>query len=328
MTGFQTILGERSFLAGARWRGERVWVTDCYAYEVVSALEDGSDQRVEATVEGQPSGLGFLPDGRLLVVSMLDNRILRKEADGTLVTHADLNGLAAGEINDMAVDAQGRCWVGCFGFDLTNGAQYAPAPLIRVGTDGTATVVAEGLAFPNGAICDGETLVVAETFASRIAAFDVTSDGSLVNRRLWAKFGEEPDGDGLTRLRAADVAADGLTERDEERAIWVADPTHRRALRVAEGGEVLDEVVVDGLGVYAVALGGVDGRTLFLTVSPNQLKHERAHTRDSMLISRRVDVPLASSSLQPAGRPRATPTSKARRLALGPHIVESRFDER
>lgn len=267
MTGFQTILGERSFLAGARWRGERVWVTDCYAYEVVSALEDGSDQRVEATVEGQPSGLGFLPDGRLLVVSMLDNRILRKEADGTLVTHADLNGLAAGEINDMAVDAQGRCWVGCFGFDLTNGAQYAPAPLIRVGTDGTATVVAEGLAFPNGAICDGETLVVAETFASRIAAFDVTSDGSLVNRRLWAKFGEEPD----------------------------------------------------GLGVYAVALGGVDGRTLFLTVSPNQLKHERAHTRDSMLISRRVDVPLASSSPQPAGRPRATPTSKARCLPLGPH---------
>ncbi|GAA1020000.1 gluconolaconase [Acrocarpospora pleiomorpha] len=301
MNGFDTVLGERSFLEGARWHDGRVWVADCYAYEVVSVREDGSDQRVEATVEGQPSGLGFLPDGRLLVVSMLDNRILRKEADGTLVTHADLNGLAAGEINDMAVDSQGRCWVGCFGFDLTNGAPYAPAPLIRVDTDGTATVVAEGLAFPNGAVCDGETLVVAETFAARIAAFDVAGDGSLVNRRLWAKFGEEPEGDGLTRLNAVDVAADGLAERDEEGAIWVADPTHRRALRVAEGGEVLDEVVVDGLGLYAVALGGADGRTLFLAVSPNHFKSERAHTRDSVLISRRVDVPLAPSSPQPAG---------------------------
>lgn len=296
MNEFATVLGERSFLEGARWRDGRVWVADCYTYEVVSVREDGSGHRVEATVEGQPSGLGFLPDGRLLVVSMLDSRVLRKEADGTLVTHADLSSLAVGEINDMAVDPQGRCWVGCFGFDLTNGAPYAPAPLIRVDPDGTATVVAEGLAFPNGAVCDGKTLVVAETFAGRMAAFDVTSDGALVNRRLWAKFGEEPEGDGLTRLNTVDVAPDGLAEPDEEGAIWVADPTHHRALRVADGGEVLDKVVVDGLGVYAVALGGADGRTLFLAVSPNHFKHERAHTRDSVLISRRVDVPLAKTS--------------------------------
>lgn len=295
MKGFDTVLGERSFLEGARWHDGRVWVADCYAYEVVSVREDGSDRRVEATIEGQPSGLGFLPDGRLLAASMLDNRIVRKEADGTLATHADLTGLAAGEINDMAVDPQGRCWVGCFGFDLTGGASYVPAPLIRVEPDGTAAVVAEGLAFPNGAVCDGETLVVAETFASRIAAFDIAADGSLANRRLWAKFGEEPEGDGLTRLNTAEVAADGMAERDEEGAIWVADPPHRRALRVAEGGVVLDEIVVDGLGVYAVALGGADGRTLFLAVSPSHFKSERAHTRDSVLISRRVAVPLARS---------------------------------
>jgi sugar lactone lactonase YvrE len=292
MSGFDTVLGERSFLEGARWHDGRVWVADCYAHEVVSVGEDGSGRRVEATVPGQPSGLGFRPDGQLLVASMLDKRVLRREADGTLVTHADLTGPAVGEINDMAVDPQGRCWVGCFGFDLTNGAAYAPAPLIRVDTDGSATVVAEGLAFPNGAICDGRTLVVAETFADRIAAFDVAGDGSLVNRRTWAEFGEEPEGDGLARLGAVNVAADGLTERDEEGAIWVADPTHRRALRVAEGGAVLDEVVVDGLGVYAVALGGSDGRTLFLAVSPSHFRHERAHTRDSVLLSRRVDVPL------------------------------------
>ncbi|HWD06111.1 MAG TPA: SMP-30/gluconolactonase/LRE family protein [Amycolatopsis sp.] len=296
MQGFHTVLGKRSFLEGARWHDGRVWVADCYAHEVVSVLEDGSAPRIEATVEGQPSGMGFLPDGRLLVASMLDNRIVRKEEDGTLVTHADLHGLARGEINDMAVDPLGRCWVGCFGFDLTNGGSYAPAPLIRVDPNGTAAVVAEDLAFPNGAVCDGQILVVAETFASRIAAFDIASDGSLADRRLWAKFGDEPEGDGLTRLNAAEVAADGMSERDEDGAIWVADPTHRRVLRVAEGGEVLDEIVVDGLSAYAVALGGADGRTLFLAVAPSHFKSERAHTRDSALISRRVGVPLAGSA--------------------------------
>lgn len=302
MNGFDTVLGARSFLEGARWHDGRVWVADCYAHEVVSVGADGADPRVEAVVEGQPSGLGFLPDGRLLVASMLDRRILRKEADGTLVTHADLTGPAVGEINDMAVDPQGRCWVGCFGFDLTNGGAYAPAPLIRVDTDGSATVVAEGMAFPNGAICDGRTLIVAETFADRIAAFDVADDGSLLNRRAWARFGEEPGGGGLARLGAVTVAADGLSEPDAEGAIWVADPTHRRALRVADGGVVLDEVHVDGLGVYAVALGGPDGRTLFLAVAPSHFAHERAHTRDSVLLSRRVDVPLAGPGVPVARR--------------------------
>jgi sugar lactone lactonase YvrE len=297
MAQFDVVLDGRSFLEGARWRAGRVWVSDCYAHEVLSVREDGTDAQVEATVEGQPSGLGFLPDGRLLLASMLDNRIVRREPDGTLVTHADLRGLAVGEINDMAVDPQGTCWVGCFGFDLTHGAPYEPAPLIRVATDGTAAVVAQGLAFPNGAICDGTVLVVAETFAGRMSAFDVTDDGSLTARRVWAEFGDEPvAGDALARLNGVDVAPDGLAERDAEGAIWVADATHHRALRVGEGGEVLDEVAVDDGQVYDVTLGGADGRTLFLAVSPSYLKSERGHTRDSALLSRRVDVPLAPVS--------------------------------
>jgi sugar lactone lactonase YvrE len=297
MAQFDVVLDRRSFLEGARWRAGRVWVSDCYAYEVLSVREDGTDARVEATIEGQPSGLGFLPDGRLLVASMLDNRIVRREPDGTLVTHADLSGLAVGEINDMAVDPHGTCWVGCFGFDLAHGAPYAPAPLIRVAGDGTAAVAAQGLSCPNGAICDGMVLVVAETFAGRMAAFDVRSDGSLTGRRVWAEFGDEPMADdALARLNGVDVAPDGLAERDAEGAIWVADATHHRALRVGEGSEVLGEVVVDDGQVYDVTLGGADGRTLFLAVSPSYLKSEREHTRDSALLSRRVDVPLARVS--------------------------------
>ncbi|MTD55175.1 SMP-30/gluconolactonase/LRE family protein [Amycolatopsis pithecellobii] len=294
MTEFDVVLPGRSFLEGARWRDGRIWVADCYAREVVSVREDGSDQRVEAIVEGQPSGMGFLPDGRLLVASMLDNRIVRREFDGSLVTHADLNGPAKSEINDMAVDPLGRCWVGCFGFDLTNGAAYEPAPLIRVDPDGAAAVVADRLGFPNGVTCDGKVLVVAETFAARLTAFDVLGDGSLGRRRVWAKFGEEPEGtDGFARFNAVDVAPDGVGEPDAEGAIWVADATHHRALRVGEGGAVLDEVVVGDAQVFAVALGGADGRTLFLAVSPNHFKTEREHTRDSILLSRRVGVPLA-----------------------------------
>ncbi|MGI5127900.1 SMP-30/gluconolactonase/LRE family protein [Pseudonocardia sp. CA-107938] len=292
MNQFDVVLDGRSFLEGSRWRAGRVWVSDCYAGEVLSVRADGTDARVEATVEGQPSGLGFLPDGRLLVASMLDNRIVRREPDGTLVTHADLRALAVGEINDMAVDPSGTCWVGCFGFDLTHGAPYEPAPLVRVAPDGSASVVATGLACPNGTVCDGHLLVVAETFAGRMAAFDVAGDGTLTGRRVWAEFGDEPPGvDALAKLNGVDVAPDGLAEPDAEGAIWVADATHHRALRVGEGGKVLDEVAVDGQ-VYDVTLGGPDGRTLFLAVSPSYLKSERAHTRDSVLLSLRVDVPL------------------------------------
>jgi sugar lactone lactonase YvrE len=288
------VLSGRSFLEGARWYDGRLWIADCYGLEVLSLCEDGTDVRVEAVVEGQPSGLGFLPDGRLLIASMLDRRVLRREPDGTLVTHADLSELSVSEINDMGVDPQGNCWVGSFGFDLTHGAPYSTAPLIRVDPEGAATIAAEGLVFPNGIVSDGRKLVVAETMASRLSAFEVAEDGSLENRRVWASFGEEPPGgDVPAMLATVEVAADGISEPDAEGAIWVADCTHGRALRVAEGGKVLDEVVVDGLNVYSPALGGADGRTLFLAVAPGYLKSERQQTRDSIVLTRRVDVPLA-----------------------------------
>ncbi|GAA1833954.1 SMP-30/gluconolactonase/LRE family protein [Pseudonocardia ailaonensis] len=291
----ETVLRDLSFLEGPRWRAGRIWVSDFYTRRVLSALPDGSDLRVEATVPAQPSGTGLLPDGRVLIASMRDQVVLRREPDGSLVTHADLAGLARGVLNDMAVDPQGRCWVGCFGFDLMGGAAMEPAVLIRVDPDGRAEIVAEDMWFPNGTVCDGRTLVVAESFGNRLTAFDVGPDGGLANRREWARFGEPPTSrDVGAVLPGLAVVPDGISEPDAEGAIWVADADHGRAIRVREGGEIADEVrLPEGLHSYAVALGGDDGRTLFLCAAPSFLEHERRDTRDAALLATGVEVPLA-----------------------------------
>lgn len=149
-TEVKTVLTGMSYLECPRWHDGRIWVADFYTHQVVSAAEDGSDLRVEAEVPGQPSGLGWLPDGRLLVVSMSDATLLRREHDGSLVVHADLEPHVSGHPNDMVVDEQGRAWVGNFGFDLMAGADIAPTVLLRVDPDGTVTEVADDLWFPNG----------------------------------------------------------------------------------------------------------------------------------------------------------------------------------
>ena len=294
MREFSSVLGDASFLEGSRWLGDRIWVSDCYTQRVLSVREDGTDPRVEALVPGNPSGLGMLPDGRLLVASMQDQLILRREHDGTLVTHADLSGYARWQINDMAVDPQGRCWVGCFGFDVTNSASMEPAVIVRVDPDGTVEVVADDVWCPNGSVCDGNSLVVAEFFGNCLTAFDVGSDGSLGNRRKWSHFGDMPASRDASEVAAyVSVTPDGIAEKDIEGAIWVADPFHQRALRVGEGGTVYDEITVKDGQVFDVTLGGSDGHTLFLAVSPSFLERERANTRDSTLRSTRVQVPLA-----------------------------------
>jgi sugar lactone lactonase YvrE len=144
------------FLEAPRWRDGRLWFSDFYSYQVLSIREDGSDRRVEAEVPGQPAGLGWLPDGRLLVVSMRDRRLLRREPDGSLAVHGDLGGYATGHTNDMVVDTQGRAYVGNFGFDLMAGDPLEPTALHRVDPDGTVTPVAEDLWFPNGCVITGE----------------------------------------------------------------------------------------------------------------------------------------------------------------------------
>ncbi|MDO5625462.1 MAG: SMP-30/gluconolactonase/LRE family protein [Pseudomonadota bacterium] len=292
MSAFHTLLSGYTFFEGPRWRDGRLWLSDFYTHQVITCDTQGRVEKV-AEVPGQPSGLGWLPDGRLLIVSMRDRRVLRREADGRLVTHADLSHIATGHCNDMAVDAQGRAWVGNFGFDLMGGGAPRTARLARVDVDGQASVAADGLYFPNAILPtpDGRTLIVNETMGNRLSAFDIAPDGSLGPRRDWACFGPLVQGEQVDDFIAgAKVAPDGGA-LDAEGAVWVADAVGRRALRVAEGGRVLQEVSTGEQGCFACALGGPDGRTLFLCVAPDFLEHHRAAAREAQIWTTRVDVP-------------------------------------
>lgn len=256
--------------------------------------ESGEDLRTEAEVPAQPSGFGWLPDGRLLFVSMKDRKIMRRELDGSLVVHADVGDAVTGHPNDMVVDAQGRGWLGNFGFDLMGGADIETAGLLRVDPDGSVTEVARDLWFPNGSVVtpEGDTLIVDETFGNRISAFAIQPDGTLGERRDWARFGDPP----TTRVVAeavpqAVLAPDGCC-LDAEGCLWVADAVGGRVCRVAEGGAILEEVV-PGAGVFACMLGGSDGRTLFLSCAPDFDEHARSAAREAEIRAVRVDVPHA-----------------------------------
>ncbi|MGY1719084.1 SMP-30/gluconolactonase/LRE family protein [Blastococcus sp. SYSU DS0552] len=292
--GFRTVLEGGSYFEGPRWRDGQWWVSDFYR-RTVSRVAPGGGETVVLEVENQPSGLGWLPDGSLLVVSMKDHRLLRV-ADGEVSTHADLSALCGGHLNDMVVDAAGRAFVGDFGFDLMGGGAPAPASVKRVDPDGTVTVVAEDLRFPNGSVItpDGGTLVVGETWGNRFTAFDIAADGSLGGRRVWAELGPLPVGDSVEELIGQVVVApDGCT-LDAEGHVWVADGLNSRVVRVAAGGAIVEEIAApDGMGVYACALGGDDGRTLLLCCAPDFYEHTRAPVREAVLVSTEVAVPHA-----------------------------------
>jgi sugar lactone lactonase YvrE len=278
-----------SFLEGPRWHEGRLWVSDFYTSRVLAVRESGEVQTV-AEVPGQPSGLGWLPDGRMLVVSMRDHRLLRQEPDGSLVRHAELAELVGGLLNDMLVDSHGRAYVGNFGFDLMAGGPPRTADLVLARPDGTTQVVAEKLAFPNGMVLvdGGSTLVVAETFGNRLSGYTVGPDGALSDRREWAAFGPSPTGSEVAEVLAElSVAPDGICAAPDD-TIWVADAGNHRVLRVAEGGKILDEVGTDELHAFACALGGADGRTLFICAAPSFLEHERRDTREAVLLAATV----------------------------------------
>lgn len=281
-----------SYLECPRWHDGRLWVSDFYT-EKVLAIDRRGGAEVVAEVPGQPSGLGFLPDGRLLVVSMRDHRLLVRDGSGRLEEYADLSGVVSGVLNDMVVDDRGRAWVGNFGFDLMGGAPLRYTTLTRVDTDGSVAVAAEDLGFPNGmVILPGNVLVVAETFAGRLTAFDIGEDGELSGRRVWAQFGQTPQTDDVGEaVERLEVAPDGICA-DAEGAIWVADAVHNRVLRVQEGGGILDEIDA-GTGVFACMLGGDDGRTLFLCAAPSFAEHERRPVREAQLLAVDVEVPHA-----------------------------------
>jgi sugar lactone lactonase YvrE len=250
----ETLLDGLAFPEGPRWHDGRLWFSDQHTGRVVALSVDGMAETIVEVPNG-PSGLGWLPDGQLLVVSMRDRRLLRFDGS-SLHKVADLSALAPFHCNDMVVDAFGRAYVGNFGFDLDGGGAFAPTVLIRVEPDGTTAVAADDLSFPNGAVItpDGTTLIIGETFGGRLTAFAVRPDGSLTDRRVWAEVaGMVPDGCCL----------------DADGAIWVADPVGRHVVRVVEGGAVTDTVTIAAPNsAYACALGGPDRSTLFVCTAP------------------------------------------------------------
>ena len=282
-----------SFLEGPRWHDGRLYVSDFYTSRVLRVVPGGEPVEV-AVVPNQPSGMGWLPDGRMLVVSMRDHKVLRQEASGELVEHADLGAVATGHLNDMVVAADGTAYVGNFGFDLMGGAPVQLAPIAKVDPDGTVTVASEPLLFPNGSAItpDGSTLIVSESLGNRLSAFAIGPDGTLGERRDWAALGPPPTTDDVASvLGEAVFGPDGMC-LDAEGAAWVADALGSRVVRLAEGGDVLDEITLD-ISCYACMLGGDDGRTLFMCTAPGFAEDERRNSRDARVLATRVEHPHA-----------------------------------
>jgi sugar lactone lactonase YvrE len=244
----QVVLDGIAFGESPRWHDDRLWFSDMGAGEVVSTDLDGHSEVVER-IPAMPMGTGWLPDGRMLIVSSRDGLLLRREPGGPLVTHADLTGLARHPWGDMVVDGRGNAYIGNIGFEFGRG-EPGPGTLALVTPDGAARQVAGDVLFPNGIAVtpDGATLILAESYGHRLTAFDIAADGSLSGRRVWAELGEDfPDGLCL----------------DADGAVWYADVPGKHCVRVREGGEVLQTIELDR-GCFACALGGADGRTLFL----------------------------------------------------------------
>jgi sugar lactone lactonase YvrE len=260
-----------------RWHDGRLWFSDMLDLKVIAVDADGNAETV-AQVPGQPGGLGWLPDGRLLVVSMADQRLLRLDADG-LKTAADLSQLATGNCNDMVVDRRGRAYIGDWGFvgSLAKG-QTEAAHLIMVTPRGKARIVANNVLFPNGAVITPEdkTLIVAESFASRLAAFDIEGDGSLSNYRVWADLGKG-------------VIPDGIC-LDAEGAVWVTNSGGSDVIRVKGGGQVVDRITVSSRA-YACILGGPERRSLYLTTAAPGMFADLKSKRSGRIEVVEVDVP-------------------------------------
>ncbi|WP_095011464.1 SMP-30/gluconolactonase/LRE family protein [Tsuneonella mangrovi] len=280
------------FGEGPRWHDGRLWFSDFYAHQVCSVNEDGSDLRVEVQFDdgGQPSGLGWMPDGSLLVVKMQAQEVWRRWPDGRFALHADLSGHANFWANDMVVDAHGRAYVGNFGFDLDADldargpeaviADHPKTVLALVEPDGSVSDAADGLSFPNGTVItpDGKTMIIGETLAMCLTTFDIGTDGSLSNRRVWAPTAPHvPDGICL----------------DAEGAVWIADPLSPQCVRIGEGGKVLDTVPTGDLNTFACMLGGADGKTLFMAVAPTSHRDIVSAEKLGKIVAAKVDVPRA-----------------------------------
>jgi sugar lactone lactonase YvrE len=270
MSDTTTLVTGLYFGEGPRWHDGRLWFSDFYAHAVKSVDESGN-LRTELELDDQPSGLGWLPDGRLLVVAMRERAVKRLDP-GALVLHADISHLTAHLCNDMVVDGDGCAWVGNFGFDLDGElrsrgaavlADHPVTNLVRVDPDGAVHLAAPDMHFPNGSVItpDGKTLIVAETLAGCLTAFTIQADKSLAQRKVWAPL--------------PGVAPDGIC-LDANGQVWVANAIGPEVVLVAEGGQIVRRIATSQ-PCYACMLGGDDGKTLFAVTAASS-EGQRART--------------------------------------------------
>jgi sugar lactone lactonase YvrE len=291
------LLDGGTFFEGPRWHDGAWWVSDFYTGDgrIVVVGADGTLQR-EITLS-QPSGLGWLPDGDLLAVSMSEHKILRLAEGAEPTVYADLAGFSKGESNDMTVDSEGRVYVDAFGYDLYAGERPVGAQLFRADPDGTVTAVADGLHFPNSIMIPppGDTLIVAETIASRLTAFDIEADGSLSNRRVYCQIEPTVPLEEIAEdYSNVAYGPDGCT-LDAEGCVWAGNSLGQWIGRFSPQGELLQrfDAPEENMAVYAVQLGGEDGRTLLMCVAPDWRVGMGDSDRDAegSLWTVEVDVP-------------------------------------
>ncbi len=264
-----------------RWHDGRLWFANWGAQEIIAADLEGNREVIAQSPTAVGYSIDWLPDGRLLVTG---NELLRREADGSLVKHADLSGLSPSGWNEIVVDGRGHIYVNSIGFRFGE-EEFRPGIIVLVRPDGSARPVADGLAFPNGMVVtpDNRTLIVAESFTGQLTAFDVAADGGLANRRVWADLGGPGNGDGICM--------------DGEGAVWTPGLPEGRpgCLRVREGGEVLERIDLDQF-CFACMLGGADGRTLFMLVAdwlgPERMP-ELFRSRTGCVLTARAPAPHA-----------------------------------
>ncbi len=275
----RTIATGFAFPEGPRWHNGLLWFSDQHA-KAVYALDPTGTIKEQFTVPGGPSGMGWLPNGDLLVISMEDRLLLRRNSSGDLTVHADLKSVHPSLSNDMVVDGTGRAYAGNVGFNFYVGETYRPTCIAAITPDGKVSVAADDLNLPNGTVItpDGKTLIIAETMGFRLTAFDVGADGELTNRRLFADLGNRsPDGICLN--------ADG--------DVWVAAPWEKAVLLVREGGEIVAQVPIENGQPYACMLGGEDGRDLYICCAPDHAHDVTLKLREGRIDVARVDVGAA-----------------------------------
>lgn len=250
-SGLQTLLKDIAFGESPRWHDGRLWFADWLAHEIIAVDTEGkSEVVIRVPFSSFPFSIDWLPDGRLLIVSSSDRPLLRREPDGTLVSHADLSSLSATGWNEIVVDGRANVYINAGNFNPLAGEKFVPGIIAVIAPDGSVRQVADDIAFPNGmaVTSDNLTLIIAESYGKKLTAFDIAADGGLSNRRVWADLGDGvPDGICL----------------DAEGAVWYADVPNKRCVRVREGGEVLQTINLDR-GCFACALGGADRKTLFM----------------------------------------------------------------